>query len=104
MPETAPRPAALVTGGAQRIGRAIALALAGEGYAVALHIRRSRDDADRLCAEIAAAGGRAAVVSSDLADHDAVLRLVPAAAAAVGPLTLLVNNAAEFESDEIGQL
>ena len=104
MPETAPRPAALVTGGAQRIGRAIALALAREGYAVALHIRRSRAEADRLCAEIAAAGGRAAVVSGDLADQDAVLRLVPAAAAAVGPLTLLVNNAAEFEFDEIGQL
>jgi NAD(P)-dependent dehydrogenase (short-subunit alcohol dehydrogenase family) len=55
-------------------------------------------------AEIAAAGGRAAVVEADLADHAEVLRLVPAAAAQVGPLTLLVNNAAEFEPDEIGRL
>ncbi len=106
MPETASgvRPAALITGGAQRIGRAIALALAQRGYAVAVQARRSRADADRLVGEIMAAGGRAATVEADLADHAAVLRLVPAAAGAVGPLTLLVNNAAEFEPDEIGHL
>jgi NAD(P)-dependent dehydrogenase (short-subunit alcohol dehydrogenase family) len=102
-PPATPR-AALVTGGAQRIGRAIALALAQRRYAVAVQARHSRAAADALVAEIAAAGGRAAVVEADLADHDAVLRLVPAAAAALGPLTLLVNNAAEFEPDEIGRL
>ena len=99
-----PPPAALVTGGAQRIGRAVVLALAGQGYAVAIHLRRSRSEAERLCAEIAGRGGRAGVVEGDLADHAAVLRLVPAAVAAVGPLTLLVNNASEFEPDEIGAL
>jgi NAD(P)-dependent dehydrogenase (short-subunit alcohol dehydrogenase family) len=106
MPETASgiRPAALVTGGAQRIGRAIALALVKRGYAVALHARHSRAEADGLVGEIAAAGGCAATVVADLADHAEVLRLVPAAAGAVGPLTLLVNNAAEFEPDEIGHL
>ena len=106
MPATASpfHPAALVTGGAQRIGRAIALALARHGYAVAVQVRRSRADADRLVGEIAAAGGHCAVVEADLADHAAVLRLVPTAAGAVGPLTLLVNNAAEFEPDEIGRL
>jgi NAD(P)-dependent dehydrogenase (short-subunit alcohol dehydrogenase family) len=96
--------AALVTGGAQRIGRAIALALAKHGFAVALQARRSRAAAEQVCGEIAAAGGRAAVVTADLGDHAAVLRLVPDAAAAVGPLTLLVNNAAEFEPDQIGSL
>jgi NAD(P)-dependent dehydrogenase (short-subunit alcohol dehydrogenase family) len=96
--------AALVTGAAHRIGRAIAIALGRRGYAVAVHARRSRAAAESVAAEITAAGGRAAVVEADLADHDAVLRLVPAAAAAVGPLTLLVNNVAEFEPDEIGQL
>jgi len=100
----ASRHAALVTGGAQRIGRAIALALAQAGYAVALQARQSRAEAERLAAEIVAAGGRGAVVTADLADHAAVLRLVADAAAAVGPLTLLVNNAAEFEPDEIGRL
>ena len=106
MPEASAVPfrAALVTGGAQRIGRAIALALAQRGYAVAVQTRHSRAAADSLAAEIAAAGGRAAVVEADLADHDAVLRIVPAATAALGPLTLLVNNAAEFEPDEIGRL
>jgi NAD(P)-dependent dehydrogenase (short-subunit alcohol dehydrogenase family) len=98
------QPAALVTGGAQRIGRAIVLALVERGYAVAVQTRRSRAAADSLCAEVVAGGGRAAAVIADLADHEAVLRLVADAAAAVGPLTLLVNNAAEFEPDEIGRL
>jgi NAD(P)-dependent dehydrogenase (short-subunit alcohol dehydrogenase family) len=97
-------PAALVTGGAQRIGRAIVLALARAGYAVAIHVHRSKEPAEVLREEIVRDGGRAAVVTGDLADHDAVLALVPSAAAAVGPLTLLVNNAGEFEPDEIGRL
>lgn len=96
--------AALVTGGAQRIGAAIARALAQAGFAVAVHARGSRAEADALCSEIGAGGGRAQPVLADLADHDAVLGLVAAATAAVGPLTLLVNNAAEFEPDGIGQL
>jgi NAD(P)-dependent dehydrogenase (short-subunit alcohol dehydrogenase family) len=99
-----PAPTALVTGGAQRIGRAIVLALARSGYAVAVHAHRSLAPARDLCAEIAAAGGTAAVVGGDLADHRAVLDLVPAAVAAVGPLTLLVNNASVFEPDGIGTL
>jgi len=96
--------AALVTGGAQRIGRAIVLALASAGYAVAIHSNRSLTAAEALRDHIARDGGRAGVVAADLADHDAVLGLVPAAVAAVGPLTLLVNNASEFEPDEIGHL
>ena len=95
--------AALVTGGAQRIGRAIALALAQAGYAVMVHAHRSRAEAEALCAEIADAGGRAAAVVADLSDGDQVSRLVPAAVA-FGPLTLLVNNASEFERDEFGTL
>jgi len=101
---SASQPAALVTGGAQRIGRAIVLALARGGYAVAVHAHRSLGPATDLCAEISAAGGAAAVVAGDLEDHDAAIALVPFAAAAVGPLTLLVNNASVFESDEIGAL
>jgi NAD(P)-dependent dehydrogenase (short-subunit alcohol dehydrogenase family) len=99
-----PAPAALVTGGAFRIGRAIVLALARSGYAVAIHANRSLADAEVLRDKIASGGGRAGVVAADLADHDAVVSLVPAAAAAVGPLTLLVNNASAFEPDKIGEL
>jgi NAD(P)-dependent dehydrogenase (short-subunit alcohol dehydrogenase family) len=97
-------PAALVTGGAQRIGAAIALALAKAGYAVAVHVRSSTAKTQSFCADIVAKGGRAVAISADLADHDEVRGLLPAAAAAVGPLTLLVNNASIFESDAIGAL
>src|SRR5438105_13649429 len=103
MPDQVPH-AALVTGAARRIGRAIALALHQAGYAVAIQANRSAADAEGLRDEIARAGGRAAVVRADLSDHAAVAALVPAAAAAVGPLTLLVNNAATFEPDAIGSL
>ncbi|HEU5017684.1 MAG TPA: SDR family oxidoreductase [Pseudolabrys sp.] len=96
-------PAALITGGARRIGAAIARALVRNGYAVALHANRSRPDAEALARNIVDGGGRAAVVQGDLADARAVERLVPAAAA-LAPLTLLVNSAAEFEPDEIGTI
>jgi NAD(P)-dependent dehydrogenase (short-subunit alcohol dehydrogenase family) len=91
--------AALVTGGAQRIGRALALALAGEGWAVAVHYRRSRDAAEAVVAEIARAGGRAVAIGADLAQESQVLALAAEAAQALGPLGCLVNNAAVFERD-----
>ncbi len=92
------RRAALVTGGARRIGRAIVERLARTGYAVAIHCRRSGDEARALGDGIRAAGGRACVVEADLADPGEVAGLV-AAAAQIGPLTLLVNNASEFGDD-----
>ncbi len=95
--------AALITGGGRRIGRAITLALSRAGYAVVLNSHASRAEAEKLAADIIAAGGRAAVVLADLADHAAVRGLI-ADAGVFGPLTLLVNNASEFESDEIGNL
>jgi NAD(P)-dependent dehydrogenase (short-subunit alcohol dehydrogenase family) len=91
---------ALITGAARRIGAAITLALARAGYSVILHANTSREDAERLAATIVGAGGEAYVVLADLADHEAVRRLVPAAVT-FGPLTLLVNNAGEFEPDDI---
>jgi NAD(P)-dependent dehydrogenase (short-subunit alcohol dehydrogenase family) len=95
--------AALVTGGARRIGRAISLALHRAGYAVAIQTNRSGADAEALRDEITREGGRARVVRADLSDHASLKRLV-ADAGAAGPLTLLVNNAAMFEPDEIGAL
>src|ERR1043166_3686686 len=103
MPDQVPR-AALVTGAARRIGRAIALALHEAGYAVAIQANRSAADAEALRDQIVRVGGRAAVVRADLADHAAVAGLVPAAVKAGAPLTLLVNNAATFEPDAIGAL
>jgi NAD(P)-dependent dehydrogenase (short-subunit alcohol dehydrogenase family) len=95
---------ALVTGGAQRIGRRIVERLAAEDYAVAIHCRRSADEAERMADRIRQAGGRAAVVQADLAEAEAVERLVPEAVRTLGPLALLVNNASEFEPDEIETL
>jgi NAD(P)-dependent dehydrogenase (short-subunit alcohol dehydrogenase family) len=95
---------ALITGAAKRIGAAIARDLASDGWAVAIHCNRSAAEADELAAEIRAAGGRAAIVTGDLADPAAVPRIVPTAVEALGPLTLLVNNASVFLEDRIGAL
>jgi NAD(P)-dependent dehydrogenase (short-subunit alcohol dehydrogenase family) len=93
--------AALVTGAARRIGRAIALALAVDGWAVAVHYHASQAPADALVAEIAHAGGQAVALAADLADEIAVAGLVPRAVAALGPLGCLVNNASFFENDTV---
>jgi NAD(P)-dependent dehydrogenase (short-subunit alcohol dehydrogenase family) len=90
----------LVTGGARRIGRAIVEDLAAHGFGVAIHCHRSRLEADQLAAAIRGESGRAAVVQADLADRNAVAGLIPAAIAALGPISLLVNNASIFEPDE----
>ena len=95
--------AALITGAGRRIGRAIALELAHADYAVVLHAYRSRAEAEDLASQIGREGGRAAVVLANLTDPEAVRNLMPAAAA-FGPLTLLVNNASQFDEDEIGNL
>ncbi|WP_340115854.1 SDR family oxidoreductase [Pelagibius sp. 7325] len=92
--------AALVTGAARRIGAAMARDLAAQGWAVALHYQSSRDEAEALAAEIAAAGGRAVALQADLGDEAAVTPLIDRAAAALGPLGLLVNNASIFEFDD----
>ena len=92
---------ALVTGGARRVGRAISLKLAGAGYAVAVHCNTSVDEAEALAQEIIAAGGRAVVISADLVDPVSVEAIIPAAAAQLGPVTLLVNNASMFANDSV---
>lgn len=92
---------ALVTGAAKRIGRTIALALAEDGYAVAIHYNSSAKDADAVVDEIVRAGGKAMALKADLAVEAEVLTLIPRATAALGPLGLLVNNASLFDRDEI---
>ncbi len=91
---------ALVTGGGRRIGRAIALDLARQGFAVAVHYHHSADDADAVVSEIAEMGGRAVGLAADLGNEDQVTALVGQAADALGPLGLLVNNASVFERDD----
>ncbi|MCA3719027.1 MAG: SDR family oxidoreductase [Brevundimonas sp.] len=96
--------AALVTGGSRRIGRAIVLALARRGHDIAIHHRASREDAEALASDVRALGRRATVLCADLARESEVRALVPAAAAELGPLTVLVNNASVFEDDRVGDL
>ena len=95
-------PAALITGAAQRLGRAMALYLAGRGYDVAIHYASSRDAAEDVAAEARAMGVQAATLQADLLDEAAMAALVPAAVQALGgPLTVLINNASIFEYDTI---
>ena len=93
-----------MTGGARRVGLAITRALVEAGYAVAVHANTSRAEADAVCAAIRSQGGHTQTVQAELSEHTQVLKLVPSAVAAVGPLTLLVNNASIFEADDIATL
>ncbi len=95
------RPVALVTGGAQRIGRAIALDLAAQGWTVAVHYRHSAAAAAETVALIAAGGGRAQAFAADLADEAQCLALVPAVLQACGRIDAVVNNASLFEYDDV---
>ncbi len=91
---------ALVTGAAVRIGRQLTLALAREGARVAIHHRHSEREAASLAAEIRAAGGEAALLAGDLIDPAVAAGLVARAAAALGPLDILVNNASIFAAGD----
>ncbi|CAN5308371.1 SDR family oxidoreductase [soil metagenome] len=92
--------AILITGAARRIGRQLALDLAGDGWAVAIHCNRSLEDAETLRAEIGAGGGKSTIVVGDLSQGDVPARLVAEAGQTLGPLTCLINNASLFEPDE----
>ena len=95
------RGTALITGAARRIGRAMALTAADAGYDVAIHHRGDPADAEQLAAEIAALGRKAAPVAAELTDEAETSSLVRRAAGALGPVTLLINNASVFRDDRI---
>lgn len=99
VPITIPR-IALVTGGARRLGRALALTLAGQGFDVAIHYADSAEAAEATATEIRALGRRAATLRADLSQEAETEALIPAAIAALGPIGVLVNNASTFERDE----
>jgi NAD(P)-dependent dehydrogenase (short-subunit alcohol dehydrogenase family) len=92
---------ALVTGASRGLGKAIAVALAAEGAAVAVVARTEQQWDERLpgtigetVAQIEAGGGKAVAIRADLLDQDDRARLVDEARAALGPITVLINNAA----------
>ena len=92
-------PVALITGGAKRIGAAIVDDLAANGFAVAIHANRSRDEAKAKASEIISRGGRAVAVFGDLTDSGNVATIIDQAEAELGPVQILVNSASVFQKD-----
>jgi len=88
--------AALVTGSSRGIGRGILLALAREGYDVAVHYRSSGNAADETCREAAGLGVRAASLQADLTEPRAAADLVRHAESKLGRLDVLVNNVGNY--------
>ncbi len=97
-------PNVLITGAGRRIGAAIALDLARHGYGVAIHSHRSQQEAENLARRIIEQGGRALQVAGDLLNPQGLRAIVTEAGNALGPITLLINNASIFEPDGIGSL
>lgn len=84
---------ALVTGGGRGIGRAISRRLASHGARIAINYRENADAAEALAHELEASGAHILAVQADVADEQAVAAMVAAAEAALGPVTILVNDA-----------
>ena len=97
-------PTALVTGGGQRIGRAIVEDLAAHGWAVAIHYNESGAEAVSLAERINMTGGKASAHPADLANLAALPALIEGATKARETIDLLVNCAAIFEEDAVGRL
>lgn len=108
--QSAPEPAvtargvALVTGAGQRLGRAIALALAADGWDIGVHYRESADGAAQTVADITTLGRRAVALQAGLDDASQCRQLVKRLADALGPVTGLVNSASRFDFDSIHSL
>jgi pteridine reductase len=93
--------AALVTGAARRIGRALSLGLAKAGVNVVVHYFQSASEGQALCVELEARGVKAWPLAADLGDPSAISTLVARARDVAGPLDVLINNASIFEADSI---
>ena len=95
---------AVVTGGATRVGRAIALGLVAAGADVFIHYNRSAAPAEETLAEIEALGGRGAIGSVNLGNPEAAAGLIEQASAALGEVSILINSASGFATDTIGDV
>ncbi len=100
----ASRGAALVTGGARRIGRVLAATAAEAGFDVAIHVRSMDDEAEAAAGEVRAHGRKATILTCDLRKESASVALIGEAEAELGAITLLVNSASVFESDAFSDM
>ncbi|HKB82204.1 MAG TPA: SDR family oxidoreductase [Burkholderiales bacterium] len=98
------RRVALITGAGKRMGRAISLGLAADGWDLALHYHHSQAEADALAKEISASGAKTLAVRCDLGRADQVSNLIGECERRLGTPTCLVNNAALFEYDDLASL
>ena len=98
------RGAALITGGARRIGRALVTAAADAGYDVAIHVRAMDDEAEAAAAEVRARGRKSTILACDLRKESATVALVGEAEAELGAVTLLVNCASVFDEDAFADM
>jgi NAD(P)-dependent dehydrogenase (short-subunit alcohol dehydrogenase family) len=96
--------AALITGSARRIGRAIAVYLAGEGWDIAAHYNTSREEALSLQAEVKATGVECRLYAADLSDPAAADRLAEECMRDFPHASLLVNSASIFKKDTVATL
>ncbi len=95
---------ALVTGGARRVGRAIAVALASRGYDIIVHYNSGSDEAVATCDALRALGVRAQHLRADLSDVSAAQRLPERAHAVFGHLEIVVNSAAMMLRTPVGDV
>jgi 3-oxoacyl-[acyl-carrier protein] reductase len=93
-----------VTGSGRNIGRATAIALAEDGCDVVVNVRHSESEAESVAADVRVAGARSVVCVADVRDPDAVDRMFATARSELGPVTVLVNNAAVRTEMPIGDL
>jgi NAD(P)-dependent dehydrogenase (short-subunit alcohol dehydrogenase family) len=96
--------AVLITGGARRLGRAIALGLAEAGADVAITFRNSAREAQHTVIDVSSFGGRAVALRCDVTDEKSVKSAIKETATELGGIDILINNAANYETAEFSKL
>jgi NAD(P)-dependent dehydrogenase (short-subunit alcohol dehydrogenase family) len=91
----------LITGAAQRIGRALALDFASHGFDVCIHYHRSKNEAESLIKEIAQLGQKAFLVDADLSKEREVEQIFPTLLQQISSVSILINNASTFQYDNV---
>lgn len=105
LPQAATLPkTALITGAAKRIGRAVALRMAGEGFDIGVHYHTSKADAHSLVDELRSLGVKAHALQADLSDETSINSLIPKAVEVLGSVSVLINNASIFADDRLANI